>query len=114
MGVNPCWPKLSLIGVVIRWQWVVPNDAQGCCGARCGGIVEVHWNGSKWVDVETRVEGAKSMTWQGRHPIVALSRQVYQKGVMLRKRAMRAVEARLERHPELPYWDILIRPAALS
>lgn len=26
---------------------------------------------------------------------------------------MRAVEARLERHPELPYWDILIRPASL-
>jgi hypothetical protein len=22
------------------------------------------------------------------------------------------VEARLERHPALPYWDILIRPAA--
>jgi hypothetical protein len=26
----------------------------------------------------------------------------------------RAVEARLERHSELPYWDMLIRPASIA
>jgi hypothetical protein len=36
---------------------------------------------------------------------------VYQKGVTLSKQAMREVEARLERNPLLPKWDILIRPA---
>ena len=60
------------------------------------------------------VEWARSMTWKGIHPLVKLSRKVYQKGVTLSKRAMRAVEARLERHPELPHWDILIRPASTS
>jgi hypothetical protein len=54
------------------------------------------------------------MTWKGMHPIVALSQQGYQKGVSLSKRAMQAVEARLARDPELPYWDILIRPASTS
>ena len=57
------------------------------------------------------LEGAKSMTWKGIHPIVKLSRTVYQKGISLTKKAMQAVEARLERHPLLPKWDILIRPA---
>jgi len=74
----------------------------------------VHWNGTKLVDVETMVAWAQSMTWKGMPPIVALSRKVYQKGGTLSQRAMRAVEARLERHPELPYWDMLIRPASLS
>jgi hypothetical protein len=64
--------------------------------------------------METMVEWAKSMTWKGIHPLVKLSRKVYQKGVTLSKRVMRAVEARLERHPELPYWDILIQPASAS
>jgi Rhodopirellula transposase DDE domain len=32
-------------------------------------------------------------------------------GVRLRQAVMREVEARLERHPLLPKWDILIRPA---
>lgn len=81
---------------------------------RCWGILELHWNGTKLVDVETMLEWAKTMTWKGIHPVVALSRRVYQKGITLSKRLMRAVEARLERHPELPKWDILIRPASAS
>ena len=79
---------------------------------RCWGILELHWNGTKLVNVETMVEWAKSMTWKGIHPIVALSRKVYQKGVALSKRAMHAVESRLERHPELSQWDILIHPVS--
>jgi Rhodopirellula transposase DDE domain len=79
---------------------------------RCWGILELHWNGTKLIDVETMVEWAKSMTWKGLQPVVALSRQVYQKGIALGKGAMREIEKRLERHPQLPKWDILIRPAS--
>jgi len=46
------------------------------------------------------------------HPIVDLSRKVDQKAVTRSKKAMREVEARLERHPEWPKWDILIHPAS--
>jgi hypothetical protein len=57
---------------------------------------------------------AKGMTWKGLHPVVGLSRTVYHKGIALGKKAMRAVEARLERHPALPKGDILIRPASTA
>jgi len=53
---------------------------------------------------------AQSMTWKGLKPVVERSRQVYAKGVTLSKSAMQAVAARLERHPLLPKWDILISP----
>jgi len=79
---------------------------------RCWGILALHWNGTKLMNVETMVEWAKSMTWKRMHPLVALNRKIYQKGVTLSKKAMRAVEARLERHPELPQWDILIHQAS--
>ena len=46
---------------------------------RCWGILELHWNGTKLVDVETILAWAKSMTWKGLHPIITLSRTVYQK-----------------------------------
>ena len=78
---------------------------------RCWGILEQHWNGAKLVDTKTMLEWAKSMTWKGLHPIVKVSRTIYRKGISLSKKAMRQVEARLERHPLLPKWDILIRPA---
>ncbi len=78
---------------------------------RCWGILEQHWNGTKLVDVDTMLNWAYSMTWKGIHPIVNLSRTVYQKRISLSKKAMRVVEARLERNPLLPKWDILIRHA---
>lgn len=77
---------------------------------RCWGILEQHWNGTLLVDTETMVEWAKSMTWKGIRPIVKLSRTLYQKGISLPKKAMQEIEARLERNPLLPKWDILIRP----
>nr|WP_300988980.1 hypothetical protein [Thiocapsa sp.] len=57
------------------------------------------------------LEWAKSMTWKGLNPVVEMSRQVYDKGISLSKAAMKNIEARLQRNPELPKWDILIQPA---
>ena len=53
---------------------------------------------------------AKRMTWKGLQPLVDAQPQSLSKGVSLSKAAMRAVEARLERDPLLPKWDILIPP----
>lgn len=78
---------------------------------RCWGILEQHWNGARPVDTEAMLEWAKSMTWKGTRPVVTLCRKTYGKGVSLSKAAMREVEARPERNPALPKWDILIRPA---
>ena len=71
----------------------------------------MQWNGTKLSDAETMLGWAKQMTWQGIHPIVALSHKMYQKGVSLGKAAMQAVEARLKRDPNLPQYDIVINPA---
>ena len=102
------------IGKPIQLLYYPPYHSKYNPIERCWGILELHWNGTKLVDVETMVEWAKSMTWKGIHPMVALSRKVYQKGVTLSKRAMRAVESRLTRHSELPNWDILIQPVSTS
>src|SRR2546427_9401501 len=48
---------------------------------RCWGILELKWNGTKLIDAETMVEWAKKMTWKGIHPVVELSRKIYQKGM---------------------------------
>ena len=77
---------------------------------RCWGILEQHWNGAQLTDVETMLAWAKSMTWKGLQPVVKLCKKVYRKGISLSRKAMREIEARLERNPLLPKWDILIRP----
>jgi hypothetical protein len=100
------------IGKPIHLLYYPPYHSKYNPIERCWGILELHWNGTKLVNAETMLAWAKSMTWKGIRPLVELSEKVYQKGVTLSKRAMRAVEARLERHPELPTWDILIQPVA--
>jgi hypothetical protein len=102
------------IGKPIQLLYYPPYHSKYNPIERCWGILEQHWNGTKLIDAETMLEWAKSMTWKGLHPVVELSRQVYQKGVTLSKKAMEAVEARLERHPELPKWDILIKPVSTA
>jgi hypothetical protein len=81
---------------------------------RCWGILELKWNGAKLIDAETMLGWAQKMTWKGLHPVVELSRKVYEKGISLGKAAMGAVEARLKRDPKLPKYDILINPASLT
>jgi hypothetical protein len=102
------------IGKPIQLLYDPPDHSKSNPIERCWGILELYWNGTKRIDAQTMLEWAKSMTWKGLHPVVELSRQVYQKGVKLGQKAMKAVEARLERHPELPKWDMLIQPASTA
>ncbi len=98
-------------GKIIQLLYYPPYHSKYNPIERCWGILEQHGNGAQPGDTATMLEWAKSMTWKGIHPIVKLSRRLYQKGVSLSKKAMREIETRLERNLLLPKWDILIRPA---
>ena len=76
---------------------------------RCWGILERHWNGALLRNAETMLAWAKNMTWKGLNPIVNLSKKLYKQGISLTKKEMEEIEKRLERNPNLPKWDILIR-----
>jgi hypothetical protein len=105
---------VDTIGKPIQLLYYPPYHSKYNPIERCWGVMELHWHGAQLIDAETMLEWAKRMTWKGVHPMVKLSRKVYAKGVSLSKAAMRAVEARLERNPLLPKWDILIRPAGAN
>jgi len=62
-----------------------------------------HWDhgGGFSLDASVRV---------GAHDRRGLERLLRYKGISLAKKAMKAIENRLHRNPDLPKWDILIRP----
>jgi len=99
------------IGKPIQLLYYPPYHSKYNPIERCWGILELHWNGTLLRDVDTMLAWAQSMTWKGCPPVVELTHKEYPRGVTLNKKAMRAVEDRLERQPELPKWDIFIRPA---
>ena len=105
---------VDLMNKPIQLLYYPPSHSKYNPIERCWGILELQWNGTKLTDAETMLEWAKHMTWKGLHPVVALSRKVYAKGISLGKAAMEAVEARLKRDPKLPKYDILINPASTT
>jgi len=98
------------IGKPIQLLYYPPYHSKYNPIERCWGILELHWNGAKLIDVETMVGmGSK-------HDVERPSTDYYIESESLRKRdftdkkAMRAIEKKLERNPLLPKWDILIKP----
>jgi Rhodopirellula transposase DDE domain len=104
-------PLVATIGKPLHLLSEPPSHSQYNPLERGWGRMAWPWHGAQLIEVETMREWAKRLTWKGLPPVVELSRPVYAKGVSLSKAARRAVEARLERHPLLPKWDILIHPA---
>lgn len=98
------------VGKSIQLLYYPPYHSKYNPIERCWGILERHWNGALLTDVETMLAWAQSMTWKGVQPVIKLSQQTYDKGISLTKKAMQGIEKRLERHPLLPKWDILIQP----
>lgn len=81
---------------------------------RCWGILELHWNGTLLDSKETVLQWARTMTWKALRPVVKLMDKVYETGVRLTKKAFQEIEKRLDRHDELPKYDVRIQPATTS
>jgi transposase len=77
---------------------------------RIWGLLEQHWNGSLLDSVATVLNFARTLSRKGQHPVVQLVDKIYEKGVRLSQTAMKALEERLERLPELGKWFVTIRP----
>jgi transposase len=77
---------------------------------RCWGILENHWNGTLLDSLDTMLEFARTMTWQGQFPVVELVTTVYETGVKLTQDAMQRVEAQIQRLPELGKWFVDLVP----
>jgi hypothetical protein len=92
--------------LLIRLAYYPPYHSKYNAIEHCWGILESHWNGEILDDVEAVLGFARSMTWNGRHPTVELITRVYHKGVRLSARAMKEIEAQVERLPKLGKWFV--------
>jgi transposase len=100
--------------LTIRLAYYPPYHSKYNPIERCWGILEQHWNGTLLDSLDAVIQYARTMTWKGNHPLVALVTTTYQTGVKLTKKAMKVVETQLERVPHLGKWfvDIQSPPAS--
>jgi hypothetical protein len=98
----------------IRLAYYPPYHSKYNPIERCWGILEVHWNGALLDSMEAVIKFTESMTWKGRHPVVAVVTTAYQTGVSLTKAAMAEVETHLTRLAGLEKWFVDIVPATAT
>ena len=78
---------------------------------RCWSSLEKKWNGELLTCLKTVLQCALRMVWKGQHPTIKWLAGDYPDGIRVTGRTeKRDLESRLERSPELPKYDITIRP----
>lgn len=90
--------------LLIRLAYYPPYHSKYNAIERCWGILENHWNGEILDNIETALGFARSMTWNGKHPVVEIIDGMYQRGIRLSARLMKEIEAQVERLPKLGKW----------
>ena len=94
--------------LVVQLAYYPPYHSKYNPIERCWGILEMHWNGSLLDSVEAVLGYARSMTWQGKHPVVSVVETTYATGVRLKPEEMEALEAEVIRLPSLEKWFVTI------
>jgi transposase len=100
--------------LTVRLAYYPPYHSKYNPIERCWGILENHWNGTLLDSLDTVLEFTRTMTWNGKHPVVELVTTLYQTGVTLTQDAMETVEAQLKRLPALGKWFVDIVAPSLA
>lgn len=90
----------------IRLAYYPPYHSKYNAIEHCWGVLENHWNGDLLDGIETALNFARTMTWNGKRPVVRLVTKSYPTGVRLTNKEMKAIEAQVDRLPSLENWFV--------
>ena len=104
----------DLTGLTIQLVYYPPYHSKYNRIERFWAGLEKSWNGYLLDSVTTVLSRAAAFAWKGIRPVVTHIETLYEKGVKLKRQEKSALERRLLRSPELPWWDITIYPKMVS
>lgn len=97
-------------GLVVHLVYYPPYHSKYNSIERFWAGLEKSWNGYLLCNVIAVLSRAATFAWKETQPIVKLLDTVYEKGIKLCTKEKIALENRLYRSAELPWWDITIYP----
>jgi len=97
-------------GLELRLIYYPPYHSKYNPIERCWSALEQKWGGSLLNRLKVILQAARRMRWHGRHPEVKRLEGEYGPGERWTRAGKRQVEARLQRSPSLPKYDITIKP----
>lgn len=77
---------------------------------RCWAALENYWNGAILDSIDTAIEWASNMTWNGISPQIQLFEGNYQKAVVVSSEELETLKPFWLRSENLPKWDVTVIP----
>ena len=96
--------------ITIKLAYYPPYHSKYNPVERVWGVYENHICGDIMDSVETTIKFAESMTYNGRKPIVNLTKKLYKTGIKVSRKAMEKYNEFVERMPSLEKWFLTISP----
>lgn len=96
--------------ITIKLAYYPPYHSKYNPVERVWGVYENHICGDMMDSVERTMKFAGSMTYNGRSPIVNLTKKMYKTGVRVSEKAMKKYNEFVERMPSLEKWFLTISP----
>jgi transposase len=102
-------------GLELRLVYYPPYHSKYNPIERCWSSLEKKWGGTLLTSVEVMLEMATRMRWKGEAPCVQRLREdPSEPAAKISNKEWKEYEARLERSANLPKYDIVIKPKAIS
>ena len=97
-------------GLRIRLIYYPPYHSKYNPIERCWAALENYWNGTLLTSVETALQWAGNMSWNGFPPLIHLVEKSYPKGIKVSKQALAPHLEQWQQSETLPKWDVTIAP----
>ena len=98
-------------GLELRLVYYPPYHSKDNPNERCWSSLEQKWGGALLNCLKVILPEALRMKWCGQPPTLKRLHGAYPDGVRITQQDMKPYEARLERSPALPKYDLVIRPS---
>ena len=101
-------------GLCVRLVYYPPYHRKYNSIERYWAGLEKSWNGYLLDTVETVIQRAGNFIWNGLRTVTRLVEESYEKGLKLIGKEKKDLEQRLQRSPDLRWWDITINPITVN
>jgi Rhodopirellula transposase DDE domain len=101
-------------GLCVRLVYYPPYHSKYNSIERYWAGLEKSWNGYLLDTVETVIQRAGNFIWNGLRTVTRLVEKSYEKGLKLIGKEKKDLEQRLQRSPDLRWWDITINPITVN
>jgi hypothetical protein len=109
--INRMMEFACITNLIVHLLYYPPYHSKYNPIERVWAAVENYWNGTLLTSIDKVVKTLENVTWKTVHLTAVVLDKIYQKGISLSAKQMQIREPFIQRNPDLPKWDVVLKPS---